>query len=758
MVAKNKTILALAISSALGLSAAVSAEDATVTSEQDIEILSVTGKRLTYSNNTTDDAIKYGKAPIGNVLDLVNQLPGISIGQGDAFGGDDWSTTISMRGFNVNINDQQLGITIDGLPNGGSGYGGGSKANRYLDSENTAYVEVGQGTADIGSASLDALGGTLNFVSGNPLTAENLSVGVTGGAHNARRYYSRYDTGDLGGNTTAYISLSDSFNNRWIGTGSNGYTDRLHGEIKTVTELENTTITARFSYDDTHEDNYNTVSLEQFYQNPQWDRLTNIWTGDPDIDQNFAEVWSTLRENSFFYIKIDTDLTRDLNLTVTPYFHLQSGRGDWMPPYHVRMEDDGSLITYQYVDAQRQPILDPAADLTNATRVSSYRHTHYEKERYGLTSELKWQLANHELRFGIWLEQQDRDESRDWHNVLDPKQYHYFDVTPYWVQYDRTYKTDTQKIYLQDQISWRDLTVTLGLKQFFVDVSRKDNLVASNTGRLDSDSDLLPSVGVVYRLNDNYELFASYTENFKAISDAILETNQDFAELEAETADNIDLGLRYFGDNLSLSVTYYNVTFDNRITFLQPGANQGVPDYLNELDGTYVNVGGIDSSGFEGSLNWRFNNSWSLYSAVTLNSSEYSQTVNGTILDEQDNPVKNPAGIFKGDKVAGSPEKIYTLSLRYQGEAYRAGLTARHTGSYFGAALGGNKDEIPASTVVDFYAGYQKSLSDTNLFKRLDVAFVVNNLNDESYLAGGQEGAYYIGAERTASFTLTVDF
>ena len=39
------------------------------------------------------------------------------------------------------------------------------KANRYLDSENLATVEVGQGTSDIKSASLEALGGTFNFVS-----------------------------------------------------------------------------------------------------------------------------------------------------------------------------------------------------------------------------------------------------------------------------------------------------------------------------------------------------------------------------------------------------------------------------------------------------------------------------------------------------------------------------------------------------------------------------------------------------------------
>jgi hypothetical protein len=41
-----------------------------------------------------------------------------------------------MRGFNVGLSEQQIGMTIDGLPNGNSNYGGGSKANRYIDFEN----------------------------------------------------------------------------------------------------------------------------------------------------------------------------------------------------------------------------------------------------------------------------------------------------------------------------------------------------------------------------------------------------------------------------------------------------------------------------------------------------------------------------------------------------------------------------------------------------------------------------------------------
>ena len=60
------------------------------------------------------------QSSVSSVLAVIDNLPGISINEGDAFGGDDWSTTITMRGFSIDGNQQQLGMTIDGIPNGGS--------------------------------------------------------------------------------------------------------------------------------------------------------------------------------------------------------------------------------------------------------------------------------------------------------------------------------------------------------------------------------------------------------------------------------------------------------------------------------------------------------------------------------------------------------------------------------------------------------------------------------------------------------------
>jgi len=740
----------------------VFAEENVAADEAAVEVISVTGKRVAYANNVADESAKLQQASISNVMDLIDKLPGVNVGQGDAFGSDDYTTTVSMRGFVIDRADQQLGITIDGVPNGGSAYAGGSKANRYLDSENTRLVEVGQGSGDISSASLDALGGTINFVSATPEDEQKARFDYSNGSFNARRYFARFDTGQIFDNTKAYVSLSDSFNNRWIGSGSNGYSDRIHFEAKSVTQLENSRFTGRISYDDAHEDNYDYRSLEQFKQNPKFDGLTNMWTGDPEIDQNFAEAWSTLRENMLAYVKGEFTLSDDLQLDVTPYLHQQEGRGDWLPPYQVYATDAlGNRITlgngakrqtYTYVDAQGRPILDPKADTSKATRVSSYRHTHYDKDRFGFTSNLQWTLDSHQIRAGLWYEQQQRNQSRDWHQVLDPKVYHYFNDAPYWVQFNDDYENDVLKMYVQDKVQLGDLQLTVGVQQYLVDVTRDDQFNAANSGKLNSDSDLLPSLGLVYPLTANLELFSGYSENFKAIPDTLLNTvGQDFNQLEPETAENLDLGLRYQGDTFNASATLYSIKFNNRITLLAYQELDGAPDYLTELDGTFVNVGGVKSKGMEANADWRFSETFSLTTALTLNDSTYTENVNG---------------YRAGDNVAAIPEKMLSMDLKYDQGNYRAGLGAKYTGTYFGAAKRAvinnvaqwNRDEIPAHTLLNLYAGYRVDLAQGSAIQTLDLSFLLNNLTDKSYIAGGQEGAYLLGAERTASFTVSLGF
>jgi iron complex outermembrane recepter protein len=151
-----------------------------------VDEIVILGSARSFSNVSTTESMQRQQAPITSVLATIDNLPGVNVTEGDTYGFDDWATTINLRGFQTNLSEQQVGITIDGLPNGGSQYGGGAKANRFIDSANSGGVEVSQGTSDISSRTLEALGGTLNFLTSDPFEEEGLRTQFSMGDYDAQ--------------------------------------------------------------------------------------------------------------------------------------------------------------------------------------------------------------------------------------------------------------------------------------------------------------------------------------------------------------------------------------------------------------------------------------------------------------------------------------------------------------------------------------------------------------------------------------------
>ncbi len=752
------------------------------------DVVIVVGKPATYANNSTDNVMLEQESTAASVLSVIDNLPGVNISEGGIFGSDDWSTTVSIRGFNLGLSEQQIGMTIDGLPNGNSNYGGGSKANRYVDSENLARAEVSQGTSDISSASHEALGGTINFITNNPLDERRLRGAISIGDNNARRYYFRYDTGNITDSTTAYLSYSRTSNDAWIGDA--GYSDRDHFAAKFVSDLEDWTITGRFSWDDAHEDNFQRISLAQFEENPDWDRLTDTITGIPYIDQAYRPSWSTLRTNYFAYLRADY-AGDQFNAQITPYYHNQKGRGDWVPQYvmpvvggtttmpngirdlhtgpntiyggsgvasadriyytNADATDEGlgeingarldpipgctATLTFPYGGGA--PYNNPACYEAGANPAGSYRHTHYNKERIGVTANATYDVTeDNVIRVGGWYEHANRDESRDWHRIIDPRSSHQFEEAAYWRQYDRNFITNTLMLYAEDTLTVGDLALNGGLRKFIVDLKRKDNFGIEASSKLDADSKLLFTAGAVFNATDDVELFGGFSQNFAAIKDSIIESGAEVSNVNGEKADNFDVGLRVRNEWIRASLTAYYVKFSDRIVGIPVGDITGI-DYASEIDTVYDNVGGIESKGIEGSISADFMDNWNLYSSVTVNDSVYTETI---------------GNITKDNKVALSPEFQLVGTLSYQNDGIFGGASAKYVGKRWGDF--DNTDRLPAYTIVDLWIGYNVEMDNSNMKLSLNV----NNLADKRYLGGGTPGGYFIGTGRQVMANLTVDY
>lgn len=750
----------------------------------------VTGQAKTYAVVSVSPEMIRRHAPLASVNEVINELPGVNITEADYFGSADFHTAITMRGFNSGMGAQQIGTTIDGLPNGGSAYGGGSRANRFFDIEDLKTVEVSQGTADISSRSNEALGGTLNFISSDPSEDRHVRLGASIGDQSARRFYARIDTGEFLPNTFAFISGSATRHNDWIDDATP--TTRDHATAKVVTKQAGFDLTGFVSWDDVNEAEYSAQSLASFKANPRRDPLLPGWTGIPHFDQSARDVSRAKRENVFTYLRAEKSYG-ELRGQATIYYHGMTGQGDFAPPYIVNLVADGvgqpesevlstiprlggaSLTedrTYTktsfifFVDDKgrflqprqgcvgRQGIpaaSDPLCYDGAARPVSSYRHTHYDNKRYGLTADLTWKhnfgAIENTVRGGLWLENYDKDSTRDWHRIVNPLLNDTHEAAPYWIQFFNDKSTKQTMYYLEDVARYGPWSFRVGVKQFLVENERRQPIGDGKTVIQNADSDPQWSFGASWDVQPGVELFAGWSRNFNAINvDRLSGNPTETAELKPETARNIELGARVNRGAVQASLTLYDIEFQNRITFIPNGIGNN-DSYLAERQGTYVNLGGIKSRGVEALAAYDFDNGFKLTGSYTFNDATYLSTGSPNL--------DLTAGIKAGSQVFGSPKTMAVLAADYDSEFWRVGISAKHVGDRF-IDFGG-KQTAPAYTLVT--GNMSLSLEGVNPAMRgVEASLTVNNLTNIEFANGVTGSGVYAGAPRTVVFSVTASF
>ncbi len=741
-----------------------------------------------FASNVVAEPMRLQQSNITSVTSVVDNLPGVSIQEGDAYGFDDWSSNVAVRGFQVTISEAQIGTTIDGFPNGTSDYFSGAKANRFIDPMNLGGVEVSQGTADIASRSVEALGGTFNYLTDDPADERTWTASTTLGENDGKRFYMRVDTGPLfGSETWAWIAGGRQEATDWVqGSARN---EREHAAAKLVSLHGRLDLTGYLSYDSIHEDTYQRLYSEgNFVANPHWDRLVGDWPGVPYLNQFYRPGWQTRRNNTLAYLKADWSFSDAISLSGGFYFHRNRGRGDWLPPYIADVTDDGggpeselmgrtpvqggaqlglirfvnrdgvavgpapgctSSYIYNYYGSGG-PEVDPACH-PEATAVQSYRHSHYGKDRVGVTLDEEWTTtvgaAASTLRAGIWYEGSRRDLGRDWHQMLDPVLSFKWNEQAYWHQYEWDFPQRVLKWYVEETLYAGPFALSGGVKQFLVDVSREDLFGVDPDLEADSDSKQLVSGGVTYETPvEGLHLFAGYAQNFKAISSTLLEVpGRSLDDLEPETASNIDFGLQYTGDRVALGATGYVVDFENRIFYLGPQTTAG-PNYLIPGGGAYFNAGGLQTKGLEFSATVRMPQQMSFYTAGTFNDSEY--------IGSDDPLVDASQNIVAGTDVTGVPDKLWVVSLDRTG-TLRMGLSAKYTSPRRVSLTADWYTD--AYWLADAYIGFSGEALGPSL-RSTEFSIVANNLLDKAYLSAITENAAWLGAPRTVSMTVTVSF
>ncbi|MFT8474345.1 MAG: Plug domain-containing protein, partial [Acetobacter orientalis] len=166
------------------------------------------------------------QSPTSTALDLVKNLPSVSVSTNDSSG--ILGGTLNIR----SLTDSDMGILLNGVPVATAYY-----LNQNVDSENLDHVSVTPGSAAINLPVTTAAAGVMDA---GTITPDHKFGGMTDfsyGTNNMSREFLRVNSGDIG-NTglRGYLSFSHEHARNWMGPGVN---ERRHLDFGARKDFDN---------------------------------------------------------------------------------------------------------------------------------------------------------------------------------------------------------------------------------------------------------------------------------------------------------------------------------------------------------------------------------------------------------------------------------------------------------------------------------------------------------------------------------------
>lgn len=708
-----KNVIALSLVAAISVFAAENVEQ--------LDAVSIVGDNESHANNIVDTSKIETTTSIQNPLNLLNNIAGVHVTSGSSFGLYEYANQVNMRGFTKG----QIAFLVDGVPLGSSATAGGAPVNRFVESENLSSVTVFQGSGSLSTPSAAALGGSINYVTALPQAETSVKVASTTGSFGSQRLFSRIDTGEFAKDSRAYLSYSETTTNKWKNKGE---LKREHLDGKIMTKLADVDMQLNFSWNDRSDHDYLDISKEQYDKYGRNFGLAENWVTLEDKAAQTAknaynwDTWQNARTDLLVSMNFRADIGSG-ELKATPYYHDQSGTGNWAPNYVL------------------------LADGTKNYEEQSFRQSEYFTQRYGMTLNYNMDIGDHELLAGAWAEGGSRQNKRYWYNVVDKDTGWIYDKTPYFENFNRNFDTTSLMAYLQTKLHFMDdnLIIDLGAKTQVTTVEYTDKQDAANSQPAkDSSAPFLPQLGLTYKLNHQNQIFTSFSMNYAQLPDSIYTGTDYDPDIENEESTNIDLGYRFNGQNAAVTAAVYYVDYSNKIESIS-----AAPGDIFDVGQSYAaNVGGVESTGLELSGLYLLNDAWKVSGTYTFSNATYKENVG-----ELD---------IEGNNVPLLPQNMVTLALDYSKSGYLFGANLKYNNKIYGTR--DNKEEVDDYTITNAYIGYNKALKDSAI-KNINLLMSVNNIFDESYLASSGSFAdnigyasYFVGTPRNATLTLSATF
>lgn len=656
-------------------------------------------------------------------LKAIDKLPGVNFQSADPFGTYEWSSRISIRGFS----QQQLGFTLDGVPLGDMSYGNhnGLHISRAIISENVGRVEVAQGAGSLSAASTSNLGGTIEFSAREPAETFEVEASGTYGSEDTKRAFVRIDSGEIApGGPRLALSYAWQDGDKWKGDGVQRQ-HQFNGRI--VQPVGDGQFFGFVNYSDRRENDYQDLSQAMIDRlGYDWDNFAKDWdlavrvahiahnrgdTGVAPTNPAAGTVYPTpiqtvddayydaagLRKDWLAGVGVEAPLNAFWTLNAMGYYHGNEGRGMWFTPYVA----------------------------TPGGAPMALRTTEYEIERYGIVANSLFTLGANRVEIGMWYEDNDFNQARRFYGLgntagAPDRSSLKFPTDPLLTQWEFDFNTQTLQYHVQDTLDLGQVQINAGWKGLRV-TNLATPIVRGSlaAGRTEAKDWFLPQAGLLFRLSDDNEAFASYTQNMRAFESsatggpfATTQAGFDALDLKPETSTTYELGFRTKSPRFQGVIAGYYVDFKDRIIAFANGSGiQGNPAILQ-------NVGDVRSWGVEAAGTFRVTTDLSLFASYAYNDSEYQDDVvnaAGTII-----------AATAGKTVVNSPRHLAKGEITWDTGSFFARVGANYTSQRYYSFE--NDAEVGGFVIVDASIGYRFN-------ERISVQANATNLFDRDYVS-----------------------
>ena len=305
---------------------------------------------------------------------------------------------------------------------------------------------------------------------------------------------------------------------------------------------------------------------------------------------------------------------------------------------------------------------------------------------------------------------------------------------------NRVSTADVRSLFLDTQIRTGAWILTPGVRFEDIDMQRLDFATSDPTRangptrvRENSSSVVIPGMGALYRLNEEWRLLAGVHKGFNPPAPG--------STASEETSVNVEAGVRFDSGSLNFESIYFRNDYDNLVGTVTESTGGG-GDIGDQFDGGEVLVSGLELSSAY---------SWSVGKMELPLSLKYTWTNEAEFRNAFDSGFDPWGEVEVGDELPYIPEHQFRLTAGLLGERWSANLAANYVGTMRTKAGQGAFDpseSVDSHVVWDMIASWQFT-------ERLASYIKVDNLLDETYIAARRPAGVRPGLPRTAYLGLT---